>query len=149
MTTSSIPEDEEEEQMPRVDVVYENIENMPPLLKTYIKSLSKPKRKRGDEGTSSTSVGQCDLGSGSAVGDKGKRILGFTSLMTTSSIPEDEEEEQMPRVDVVYENIENMPPLLKTYIKSLSKPKRKRGDEDPLERSSAAKRIDFDDPSAP
>ncbi|GLJ53652.1 hypothetical protein SUGI_1144420 [Cryptomeria japonica] len=69
-------------------------------------------------------------GSGSVVGDKGKRILGFTSLMTTPSIPEDEEEEEeMPRVDVVYENIENIPPLLKTYTKSPAKPKRKCGDE--------------------
>ncbi|GLJ13427.1 hypothetical protein SUGI_0212030 [Cryptomeria japonica] len=81
------------------------------------------------EGTSNTSAGQCDLGSGSAVGDKGKRILGFTSLMTTPSIPQDEEQEEMPRVDVVYENIENIPPLPKTYIKSPTKPKRKRGDE--------------------
>ncbi|XP_057823795.2 uncharacterized protein LOC131036018 [Cryptomeria japonica] len=99
-------------------------------------------------GTSITSVGLCDLGSGSAVGDKGKRILGFTSLLTKPTIPEDEEEEEeMPRVHVVYENIENIPPLPKTYIKSPAKLKRKRGDEDPLEPSSAAKRIDFDDPS--
>ncbi|GLJ08036.1 hypothetical protein SUGI_0080040 [Cryptomeria japonica] len=56
-------------------------------------------------GTSSTSAVQCDLGSGSAIGDKGKRIIGFTSLMTTPN-------------------------------------------EDPSEPSSAAKRIDFDDPSA-
>ncbi|XP_057849082.2 uncharacterized protein LOC131060013 isoform X1 [Cryptomeria japonica] len=97
-------------------------------------------------GTSSTSVVQCDLGSGSAIGDKGKRILGFTSLMTTPDIPE--EEEEMPRVDVVYENIQNIPPLPKTYIKSPAKLKRKRGDEDPSEPSSVAKRIDFDDPSA-
>ncbi|GLJ36239.1 hypothetical protein SUGI_0727500 [Cryptomeria japonica] len=97
-------------------------------------------------GTSSTSAVQCDLGSGSAIGDKGKRILGFTSLMTTPSILE--EEEEMPRVDVVYENIQNIPPLSKTYIKSPAKLKRKRGDEDPSEPSSAAKRIDFDDPSA-
>ncbi|GLJ25188.1 hypothetical protein SUGI_0481830 [Cryptomeria japonica] len=74
-----------------------------------------------DEGTSSTSAVQCDLGSGSAIGDKGK---------------------------VVYENIQNIPPLPKTYIKSPAKLKRKRGDEDPSEPSSAAKRIDFDDPSA-
>ncbi|XP_059071407.1 uncharacterized protein LOC131875654 [Cryptomeria japonica] len=72
-------------------------------------------------GTSSTSAVQCDLGSGSAIGDKGK---------------------------VVYENIQNIPPLPKTYIKSPAKLKRKRGDEDPSEPSSAAKRIDFDDPSA-
>ncbi|XP_059073863.1 uncharacterized protein LOC131874482 [Cryptomeria japonica] len=102
-------------------------------------------------GTSSTSAGLCDLGSGSAVGDKGKKILGFTSLLTTPNIPEDEEEEEeeeeMPRVHVVYENIENIPPLPKTYIKSPAKPKRKRGDEDPSEPSSAAKRINFDDPS--
>ncbi|GLJ40805.1 hypothetical protein SUGI_0844090 [Cryptomeria japonica] len=97
------------------------------------------------KGTSSTSAVQCDLGSGSAIGDKGKRILGFTSLMTTPSIPE--EEEEMPRVDVVYENIQNIPPLPKTYIKSPAKLKRKHGDEDPSEPSSAAKRIDFDDPS--
>ncbi|XP_057873415.1 uncharacterized protein LOC131079465 isoform X2 [Cryptomeria japonica] len=71
-------------------------------------------------GTSNMSAGQCDLGSGSAVGDKRK---------------------------VVYENIENIPPLPKTCNKSLAKPKRKRGDEDPSEPSSAAKRIDFDDPS--
>ncbi|GLJ51104.1 hypothetical protein SUGI_1087840, partial [Cryptomeria japonica] len=78
-------------------------------------------------GTSSTSVVQCDLGSGSVIGDKGKRILGFTSLMTTPSIPE--EEEEMPQVDVVYENIQNIPPLPKTYIKSPAKLKRKCGDE--------------------
>ncbi|GLJ17738.1 hypothetical protein SUGI_0309640 [Cryptomeria japonica] len=78
-------------------------------------------------GTRSMSVGQCDLGSGSAVGDKGKRILGFTSLMTTPCIPK--EEEEMPRVDVVYENIQNIPPLLKTYIKTPTKLKRKHGDE--------------------
>ncbi|XP_057873414.1 uncharacterized protein LOC131079465 isoform X1 [Cryptomeria japonica] len=96
-------------------------------------------------GTSNMSAGQCDLGSGSAVGDKRKRILGFTSLLTTPSIPEDDEEEEMSRV--VYENIENIPPLPKTCNKSLAKPKRKRGDEDPSEPSSAAKRIDFDDPS--
>ncbi|GLJ50956.1 hypothetical protein SUGI_1085280 [Cryptomeria japonica] len=71
-------------------------------------------------GTSSMSVGLCDSGSDSVVGDKGK---------------------------VVYENIENIPPLPKTYIKSPPKPKRKHGDEDPFESSSAAKRIDFDDPS--
>ncbi|GLJ22348.1 hypothetical protein SUGI_0420690 [Cryptomeria japonica] len=89
-----------------------------------------------------------NLGFGSAVGDKGKRILGFTSLLTTPTIPEDEEEEEeMPQVHVVYENIENIPPLPKTYIKSPAKPKRKCGDEDPSERSSTAKRIDFDDPS--
>ncbi|XP_059065462.1 uncharacterized protein LOC131043745 isoform X1 [Cryptomeria japonica] len=79
-------------------------------------------------GTSSTIARLCNLGSGSAVGDKGKRILGFTSLLTTPSILEDEEEE-MPLVHVVYENIENIPPLPKTYIKSHAKPKRKRGDE--------------------
>ncbi|XP_057820186.2 uncharacterized protein LOC131033072 isoform X1 [Cryptomeria japonica] len=98
------------------------------------------------EGTSSTSAGQCDLGSSSAVRDKGKRILGFTSLMTTPSIPE-EEEEEMPQVDVVYENIQNIPPLPKTYIKSPAKMKRKREDEDLSEPSSAAKRIDFNDQS--
>ncbi|GLJ12897.1 hypothetical protein SUGI_0199990 [Cryptomeria japonica] len=99
-------------------------------------------------GTSSTSAGLCDSGSGSAVGDKGKRIIGFTSLLTTPTIPEDEkeEEEDMPRVHVVYENIENIPPLPKTYIKSPAKPKRKSGDEDPSEPSNTAK-IDFDDPS--
>ncbi|XP_059077645.1 disease resistance protein RUN1-like isoform X2 [Cryptomeria japonica] len=48
---------------------------------------------------------------------------------------------------VVYENIESIPPLPKTYIKSLAKPKRKHGDKDPSELSSATKRIDFDDPS--
>ncbi|GLJ22709.1 hypothetical protein SUGI_0427720 [Cryptomeria japonica] len=72
-------------------------------------------------GTSSTSAVQCDLGSGSAIGDKGK---------------------------VVYQDIQNIPPLPKTYINSLAKLKRKRGDEDPSEPSSVAKRIDFDDPSA-
>ncbi|GLJ34314.1 hypothetical protein SUGI_0689880 [Cryptomeria japonica] len=72
-------------------------------------------------GTSNMSAGKCDLGSDSAVGDKGK---------------------------VVYKNIQNIPPLPKTYIKNPAKLKRKRGDEDPSEPSSAAKRIDFDDPSA-
>ncbi|GLJ09538.1 hypothetical protein SUGI_0111390 [Cryptomeria japonica] len=87
-------------------------------------------------GTSNMSAEQCDLGSGNAIGDKGKRILGFTSLMTTPSIPE--EEEEMPRVDVVYENIQNIPPLLKTYIKNPAKLKRKHGDEDPSEPSNVS-----------
>ncbi|XP_057856322.1 uncharacterized protein LOC131065601 isoform X2 [Cryptomeria japonica] len=53
-------------------------------------------------GTSSASAGLCNSGSSSATGDKGK---------------------------VVYGNIENIPPLPKTYIKSPPKLKRKRGDE--------------------
>ncbi|GLJ14357.1 hypothetical protein SUGI_0231940 [Cryptomeria japonica] len=48
--------------------------------------------------------------------------------------------------EVAYENIENIPPLLKTYIKSSAKPKRKHGYEVPSEPSSVAK-INSDDPS--
>ncbi|GLJ36385.1 hypothetical protein SUGI_0730360 [Cryptomeria japonica] len=98
-------------------------------------------QQRFHEDTSSVSAVLCDSGSGSAVRDKGKKIVGFTSLLTTPTILEEKEEEEMPQV--VYENLDDIPPLAKTYVKTPPKMKRKRGDEDPSERSSITKRINF------
>ncbi|XP_059067411.1 uncharacterized protein LOC131858247 [Cryptomeria japonica] len=91
----------------------------------------------------SASAVSCDPGFGSAIKDKGKRIVGFASLLTAPTIHE--EAAEMPQV--VYENIDDIPALAKTYSKTPPQLKRKRGDEDLSELRSVVKSIDFDDPS--